>query len=74
MTNVPDSNILNEKQKRKFVKKMMKLANKAKKSSEEEISSQLDKKIRRFDTFEGIFYIITIIVTLILAYFFLGRL
>lgn len=68
MVNSSNENSLNEKDKKKFVNEMMKLATKAKKSSKEEISAQVDKKIRRFETLQELIYIITIILAFLLTY------
>ena len=71
MSNSSNENSLTKKDKEKFVNEMMKLAVKAKKSSKEELSAQVDKKIRRFEIIQELFYFITIILALILTYFIL---
>ncbi len=68
MVNSSNDNPLNEKDKKKFVKEMMKLATKTKKSSKEEISIHVDKKIRRFESIQELIYIITVILAFILTY------
>ncbi|MFX1453358.1 MAG: hypothetical protein ACFFCM_21165 [Promethearchaeota archaeon] len=71
MSSSSNDNSLTKKEKEKFVNEMMKVAIKAKKSSKEELSAQADKKIRRFELFQELFYFITIILALILTYIFL---
>ncbi|MHA1380076.1 MAG: hypothetical protein ACTSRG_17020 [Candidatus Helarchaeota archaeon] len=71
MADSSDESTLDEKEKNKFVKNMMNLANKVKASSEDEVYTKIEKEFRRNDIMEFVMYILTFVLAAILIYFYL---